>query len=99
MNRRTWVLRHDVVLEKIINVHANDLEFTINVKRSMTDFELGIQGALKAAFMGYDCSGCWFHYEQVDEFINFKTCFKTYWSLFSNEIPNAIQISGVHWIT
>lgn len=73
MNKKTRDL-YDAAIDKIIDVFATEFpDLTINIERSMTDYESAIQGALIAAFMGCECSGCWFHYKQVVHFLKVQS--------------------------
>jgi hypothetical protein len=68
MNRKTREL-YDLVMQKVLDVFKEDFpHLTINIERTMTDFEAAIQGSLNAAFSDCECVGCYFHYCDVISF-------------------------------
>lgn len=45
--------------------YTENPKLALNIERSATYYEKGIQGALKAALMSCECSGYWFYYKEV----------------------------------
>ena len=73
MNRKTREL-YDLVMKRVIDVFKADYPgLTINIQRTMTDYESAIQGALNTAFTDCECVGCYFHFCDVKPCLFIKT--------------------------